>query len=125
MKSLRVAIKWTRVAREGLEQIPKTVRSGLLEKIDALGETDPRNVHKALKSPLQGCYSLKSSGFRAVYSVKEETVDDENILLYVIIRFLIAGIKKEHSKRDMHALAKKLADLADLGFVKIPDYNED
>jgi mRNA interferase RelE/StbE len=108
----RVTIQWTTTAKECLAALPPKVRRGILEKADALYNcTDPKGAHKPLGGPLDGYYRICYSRYRAVYTVEEEAIANGDVLIHVTIRFVAAGIRKEHSKDDVYRVAQKLVEM--------------
>jgi mRNA interferase RelE/StbE len=83
-------------------------RKRLAGRIDRLAE-DPEKQGKPLLGPLAGYRSLRGAGrYRIIYRV-----DRGEVLVMVVA----VGIRREHSKRDIYALAKKLLGL---GLVEPP-----
>ena len=112
MTGRRVTIQWTETAKQGLAKLPRKVRKGLLEKADLLYECDdPSTAHKPLVGPLQGYYRIGYSRYRAIYSVEKDTLPNGDILVYIKIRFVVVGIRKEGDKRDVYNFALRLLDL--------------
>lgn len=120
----RVIVKWTPAAVASLRKLPPKVRRGLLEKADELQSCpDPERVHKALVGPLAGHYRIVYSRYRAVYKVERDELSSGDVLETITVIFVIAGIRKEHSKDDVYNLAKRLFQF---GVVKIePDTSDD
>lgn len=108
----RIRIQWTATAKACLKKLPPKVRKGLLEKADELyGCEDPRKVHKPLSGPLQGYYRITYSRYRAVYTVSEEEIAGGDSLITITVRFVAAGVRKEHSRDDVYRVAKKIVEL--------------
>lgn len=107
----RVSIAWTTTAKRGLGNLPKKVQRGLLEKIDELAGCDPRAGNKPLIGPLQGCYRIVYSRYRAVYRVEEEKLANGETLIHLKVLFIAVGIRKERDKKDVYKLAEKLIRL--------------
>ena len=106
-----VSIAWTTTAKRGLGNLPKKVQRGLLEKIDELAGCDPRAGNKPLIGPLQGCYRIVYSRYRAVYRVEEEKLANGETLIHLKVLFIAVGIRKERDKKDVYKLAEKLIRL--------------
>jgi mRNA interferase RelE/StbE len=102
----------TPTARHMLRGIPDLrIRRQLAGRIDRLAE-DPEKQGKPLLGPLAGYRSLRGAGrYRIIYRV-----DRDEVLVFVVV----VGIRREHSKRDIYALAKKLLGL---GLVEPPPKN--
>lgn len=116
MKERRVIIQWTETAKNCLAKLPLSIRRGLLEKARALRECDdPRRAHQRLQGPLQGYYRLTYSRYRAMYSVDEEEIANGDIIVYVKVRFVAAGIRKEGDKKDVYNFALRMLKLGALG----------
>ena len=88
---VRVIIQWTDTAKNGLANLPKKVRRGLLDKVNELRDaSDPTKVHKPLKGPLQGYFRICYSRYRAIYTVVEESLPTGDVIQYLKIKF-VAG----------------------------------
>jgi hypothetical protein len=72
--------------------------------------TDPREWCKPLTGPLQGCYRIVYSRYRAIFTVKEEALAGGGKLLHLHVIFIAAGIRKELDKKDVYRLAQKLVE---------------
>ena len=83
---------------------------------------DPRKAYKPLVHPLQGYYRLTYGRFRAIYSVEEEKLADGNSLIYIRVRFIAVGMRKERDRNDIYAIAKKLVEM---GVIPIEDDADD
>ena len=81
----------------------KRVQEGLKTSLRRL-EYEPEMQGKALQDELTGYRSIRAVGqrYRIIYKVDEETV---------IVCVVTLGIRKEGDKKDVYALAKKLARL--------------
>jgi len=102
-----------------MKSLPRKARAGIIAKADELEECDdPRKAYKPLKGPLRGYYRLTYGRYRAIYTVEEETLASEDVLVRVLVRFVAVGIRKERDKKDVYRVAKKLVDL---GLLNIPD----
>ena len=113
----RVVIQWTETAKEGLRGLPPKARRGIIAKADELAECDdPVKAHKPLKGPLQGYYRLTYSRYRAIYRVDEDELVNDDVLVFVKVLFVVVGKRKEHDKRDVYKVAKKLVDM---GLLKV------
>ena len=107
----RVSIQWTATAIDSLKQLPQKVRRGLLTKADELALGDPRKTCKPLTGPLAGYYRIVYSRYRAVFTVDEEILANGDVVLHLVVRFVLAGIRKAHDKQDIYRLAEKLVEL--------------
>lgn len=107
----RVVIQWTAAAKKGLKKLPPKVQRGILNKIDELYDCDPRSVHKPLIGPLQGFYRIAYSRYRAIYQVVEEKQARGEVLIQLRVLFVAVGIRKEHDKKDVYEIARKLMAL--------------
>jgi mRNA interferase RelE/StbE len=108
--AIEVRVQWTATAVESLKALPVKVRKGIVAKVGELGTGggDPREAHKPLFGPLQGIYSIKFSRYRILYSVKEERRAGGEVCVFVYVRVLLAGIRKERDRKDIYAVAQKL-----------------
>ncbi len=81
----------------------RRVREKIKERIEKLAQ-DPLKQGKALGAELTDCYSIRAVGqrYRIIYSL-----DGEKILILIVA----VGIRREGSKTDIYALAKKLLRL--------------
>ena len=81
----------------------RRVLEKIRDKIDALAE-DPDKQGKPLTGELVGYLSVRAVGqrYRIIYRVEEK-----KILVFVVA----VGLRKEGSKQDIYALAKKLLRL--------------
>jgi mRNA-degrading endonuclease RelE of RelBE toxin-antitoxin system len=105
----RTTIQWTHTAKESLKSLPPKVRKGLLDKADALLTCgDPRKCCKPLTGPLEGCYRIVYSRYRAIFTVVEERLDSGDVLLHLKVIFVAAGIRKEFDRNDVYRVAMKL-----------------
>lgn len=116
MSERRVRVLWTRPAAEALRKIPKRFRKTILEKTRALGGegVDPRRAHKPLTGPLANHYSIKVSRYRAVYTVREQTLASGDVIVEVTVVVVAVGMRKEGDKQDIYNLARKLIRLGGL-----------
>jgi mRNA-degrading endonuclease RelE of RelBE toxin-antitoxin system len=105
--NIRVRVQWTQTALKTLRKLPKKVQRGLLEKADELTQGDPRDAHKPLSGPLQGCYRITYGRYRAIYRIDEQRKAGGS-LLHLKVLFIVAGIRKEHDKNDIYRIAEKL-----------------
>lgn len=108
--NVRVTIQWTETARAALAALPLKVRKGLLDKADELYHGgDPRQRHKPLQGPLQGCYRITYARYRAVYLVEEERdAASGEVVLHLRVLFIAAGVRRERDKNDIYKVAEKL-----------------
>ena len=107
----RVSIQWTATAKEQLAGLPQKVRRGILQKADGLLSCDdPRGAHKPLSGPLQGYYRFTYARYRAVYTVDDERLANDDILVHIRIRFIAVGLRKERDRRDIYRIAEKMVD---------------
>lgn len=117
----RVSIRWTSTARMQLAALPEKIRKGLIRKADGLLDCDdPKRRFKPLKGPLRGYYRITFARHRAVYTVEEEKLANDDVLVHIVITFVAAGQRKEHDKKDIYRIAEKMVDsglipLDDLG----------
>lgn len=81
----------------------RRVRQSLRDRIDALRD-DPEKQGKPLLGELAGLRSLRAVGqrYRIIYRVERERV---------IVLVVAAGMRREGSKSDIYALARKLLRL--------------
>ncbi len=109
MGRLKITIQWTDTAKNALPNLPKKVRHGLFQKIDALQEGDPRIGQKPLLGPLQGYYRVTYSRYRALFSAQEEELAKG--LLHIKVTVVLVGIRKADDKKNVYEIAKKLIKL--------------
>lgn len=111
-KQRRTILQWTASAKGHLAKLPKKVRRGLLDKASQLRDADdPKAVHKPLTGPLEGHYRIVYSRYRLIYTVDEETLANDDVLVHVRVVFIAAGVRKERDKRDVYKVAKRLVQL--------------
>ncbi len=81
----------------------RRVRQKIKERIDQLAR-EPEKQGKALTDDFTGYRSLRAAGqrYRIIYKIQDEKV---------IVVVVAVGIRREGSKRDIYALAKKLIRL--------------
>jgi mRNA interferase RelE/StbE len=91
----------------------RRIKEKLTQRIDKLAE-DPLKQGKALGAELSDLYSVRAAGqrYRIIYSL-----DGENIIILIVG----VGIRREGSKTDIYALAKKLVRL---GLVSVQESEE-
>ena len=106
-----VSIQWTETAKSQIADLPAKVGKGIIKKIGALRDADPRRVGKPLVGPLQGCRRITYGRYRALFSVEEQPLADGDVLLRVTVRVVAVGIRKEHDKHDVYNVALKLIEL--------------
>jgi mRNA interferase RelE/StbE len=89
------------------------VRQGLIAKFDQMqaSDADPREYAKPLIGPLQGYYRVVYSRYRALFSVEEQVLSRGDVLLQISAVVVAVGIRKEHAKKDVYNVAKKLVEL--------------
>jgi mRNA interferase RelE/StbE len=107
-------IMFTPEAQAMLDAIKdRRVKEKLTQRIDKLAE-DPLKQGKALGAELTDLYSVRAAGqrYRIIYSL-----DGENIIILIVG----VGIRREGSKTDIYALAKKLVRL---GLVSVQESSE-
>jgi len=95
-------IEITPTALEALEAVTdRRNRSAIVRRIDALVE-EPERLGKQLRGWLTGFMSTRAAGqrYRVIYRVEN---DRQRVLVYMV------GIRKEGSRRDVYALAERLA----------------
>lgn len=98
------SIVLTLLARSMLEAIrDRRVRQSLRDRIDALRD-DPEKQGKPLVGELAGFRSLRAVGqrYRIIYRVESERV---------VVFVVAVGMRREGSKSDIYALARKLLRL--------------
>lgn len=101
---MRWHIKLTVPALKQLAAIKDArVRGSIGRRINTL-EHDPERQGKPLADELTGYYSIRAVGqrYRILYKLEAEQV---------IVVVVALGIRKEGDKKDVYALAKKLARL--------------
>lgn len=105
-----VSIKWTDTARDGLRQLPQNVRRGILRKADELALcSNPESTHKPLTRTLKGYRRLTHGRYRAIFKVTEDKVSNGDAHWYVTIIFVAVGKRKQGDRKDIYAIAEKLA----------------
>ncbi len=83
----------------------------MLDKADQLTECDdPRKHCKRLAGPLEGCYRIVYSRYRAIFTVEEEPLATGDVLVHLKVIFVVAGIRKEFDRNDVYRVAKKLVE---------------
>jgi len=108
----RVLVQWTSTAKDGLKKLPRKVRTGLLQKARQLADcTDPKRAGKRLLGPLAGYYRITYARYRAIYSVDEDVLSTGDVLVYIRIRFVAAGLRKEGDKNDIYKFAQRLLQM--------------
>lgn len=106
---MRWKIRLTLPASRQLASIKDNrIREAISRRIDAL-EYHPEEQGKAMHDELTGYRSVRAVGqrYRIIYRLEEEQV---------IVVVVTLGIRKEGDKKDVYALAKKLARLGLLDF---------
>jgi len=106
---MRWKIRLTLPALKQLSSIrDNRIREGISRRINAL-EHNPEEQGKALHDELRGYRSVRAVGqrYRIIYKIEAEQV---------IVVVVTLGIRKEGDKKDVYALAKKLARLGLLDF---------
>lgn len=104
MRLQKFTIRWSAQARDMLVSISdRRVREKIYEKVRGL-EEEPEKQGKPLTGELSGYRSLRAAGqrYRIIYRT-----DKDKIMVWIVA----LGIRKEGSKRDIYALAKKLLKL--------------
>lgn len=105
----RVVVQWTETARNQLAKLPKKVRRGILDKAGLLRDSPtPELVHKPLAGPLEGYYRFTYARYRAVYSVKQETIANGDILVHIVVTVIAVGKRSERDRQDIYRLAERL-----------------
>lgn len=92
------------IAEKLLLEIKDTrIRDSLNKRIDGL-EYEPDKQGKPLSEELTGYRSIRAVGqrYRIIYKV-----EDERVTVFVVL----VGIRKEKDKKDVYALAKRMARL--------------
>src|SRR5437879_2827590 len=108
---IRVTIQWTETAKNHLVSLPKPIRKGLIRKIGALRDSDPRLAGKALIGPLMGYRSITHGRYRAIFSVEEEKGAGADVRLIVRVYVETVGIRRDRDKKDVYKIALKLVEL--------------
>jgi mRNA interferase RelE/StbE len=108
---LSVTVQWTETAKKRLAGLPKPIRRGLIRKIGALRDSDPRQAGKPLIGPLKGYRSITHGRYRAIFTVEEERGADGEILLRVRVYVEAVGIRRDREKKDVYKIAQKLVEL--------------
>src|SRR5579884_502625 len=99
---MRWTIKLTKAAAKQLVAIKDTrIRESISRRINGLAE-NPDLQGKSLSEELAGYYSIRAVGqrYRILYKIQAEQV---------IVVVVALGIRKEGDKKDIYALATKLA----------------
>lgn len=94
----------TEIAQSMLMAITdRRLRGKIKDRIDGLSK-EPEKQGKVLLGELSGYRSLRAAGqrYRIIYRLEKQTV----VILVVAI-----GLRKDGSKKDVYALAKKLLQL--------------
>lgn len=90
-------------------------RKAIASKIDDL-QTEPEKRGKPLTDDLKGHYSVRAAGqhYRVVYRVKvtelkpsEDKEKDSSPVVDRVVTVVVVGIRKEGSKSDAYAVARK------------------
>lgn len=122
----RVTLQWTETAKTELAKLPKKVRRGLLDKANELRDAENVNeLHKPLTGSLRGYFRICYSRYRLIYSMEKKSVKNGVVTLHIIIRFVLAGVRKEGDKKDVYRLAQKLFDMGILDPGNLPDGPKD
>ena len=81
----------------------RRIRQKISDRIDKLKES-PELQGKPLLGELDGFYSVRAVGqrYRIIYTIEQSQV---------IVTIVALGIRKDGSKQDIYALAKKLLNL--------------
>lgn len=108
---MQVNIQWTETARKLLTTLPKPIRRGLIRKVGALRDSDPRLAGKALIGPLAGYRSITHGRYRAIFSVEEQKAKGEEVELIVRVYIQAVGIRRDRDKKDVYKIAQKLVEL--------------
>ncbi len=92
----------------------RRIRQKISDRIDKLKES-PEMQGKPLVGELDGYYSVRAVGqrYRIIYAIEQTQVT---------VMVVALGIRKDGSKQDVYALAKKLLRL---GLLDEPDDDED
>ena len=92
----------------------RRIRQKISDRIDKLQES-PEMQGKPLIGELDGYYSVRAVGqrYRIIYAIEQSQV---------IVMVVALGIRKDGSKQDVYALAKKLLRL---GLLDEPDDDQD
>lgn len=104
MRLQKFTIQWSSQARNMLISLSdRRVRENIFEKVRGL-EEEPEKQGKPLIGELSGYRSLRAVGqrYRIIYRVEKE-----KLMVWIVA----LGIRREGSKRDIYALAKKLLKL--------------
>ncbi len=118
----RVVIQWTDTAKKQLAQLPPKVRRGLLDKADGLLTCDdPKKAQKRLAGPLEDYYRITYARYRAIYRVDEERLANGDVRVNITIKFVAAGKRKEHDRKDIYKIAEKIVGM---GLVGLPASEE-
>lgn len=108
---MKWTIKLTAPALRQFAAIKDTrIKEQISKRVDALAY-EPDQLGKPLTNELAGYYSIRAVGqrYRIIYKLEEERV------LVVVV---MLGIRKEGDKKDVYALAKKLARLGLLDIIE-------
>jgi mRNA interferase RelE/StbE len=90
-------------------------QKAIVSKIDDL-QTEPEKRGKPLTEDLKGYYSVRAAGqrYRVIYSVQVLELEpgkpkqkEKQPLIDRIVTVLVIGIRKEGSKHDVYAIARK------------------
>lgn len=100
--------KWNvEISKRALKQLAlvtdRRIQDALKTRLKRL-DIEPDKQGKPLGDELRGYYSVRAVGqrYRIIYRI-----EDEQVLVLVVL----VGIRKEGDKKDVYALAKKLAEL--------------
>lgn len=109
-----IKVVWTVPAKNALARLPLNARRAILEKTRSLADCDPKTAHKRLRGPLSEYYSIRFSRYRAVYRVDEERLANGDVLVFVRVLIVAAGMRKAGDRRDIYRLAERLIRFAKL-----------
>ena len=108
----RVKVVWTVPARNALASLSPKIRHAILEKTRSLANCNPKTAHKRLAGPLSEYYSIRVSRYRAIYRVDEERLTNGDVLVFVRVLMVAAGMRKAGDRRDIYRLAERLIRFA-------------
>lgn len=108
----RTRVQFTETALDQFRELPEKTRKIFKTKLTALAAVDhPKDVYKPLVGPLKKYYSIKVSRYRLIFSVEEERLANGEIIIRYTVIVVLTGARKEGDKKDVYAIAQKLAKM--------------
>src|SRR5436309_2068728 len=107
-KQIVVEVAWTESAGDSLREIgSRTLQKKIRDKVESLRASgQPELLGKPLDDEMQGLYRISYGQYRIIYRVVRDSRNPD--VIRIVIRVILAGIRKEGDKRDIYERLRRM-----------------